>query len=1385
MVSQLGRGDAGNSSSRFQPTVGADFDSGYDKFLRHSDSQRWRDIFPLPPFAEPGTVSSKLSKTVRQRLNRSNRWTSWANSGIDSLNSMYGFRDVHHVHKAGDALNASQTEALSHIKSSYVEACKGIDEPPAAEESLNALLSTSGLYDSDNSTVVPYSKELCSWPKIGSTPTPLEGILSPADIHYCENGCESLLRSEQASRALQQELNISKPYSDPSLINNPKTYADFLWRLHAAGMLRWTVRGSRNYTVGVFFVRKSNGRIRIIFDTRVANTRFREPPSTRLPTSAAFGSIESDAGENFLCTGDIECAFYNLAIPTSLVHFFALPPMRAHHLGLRTVNGIEVSPSVDILPELLVLPMGWSWALHMCQSVLNNALRISNFSLQSQVVDGSATAHIIQPVGDVCAGYVDNFAVLGSCRKSVQSKRDRICTVLRDQMGLPVHELSDAEPAGTFIGLEFSEGRIFRIKKNRLHRLRSAISCVLRRGRASGDVIRIITGHITFACLIRRESLAFLHAVYAFAQKNIGRVSRLWPSVRRELECISSILPLLHVDICQAWSSHVSASDASLYGLGCCEKLVDPDIVGSIGRCSERWRYTVDAHVRARSSALAGTDPNLPDDPDPDALDKLERGIFEHTRDFAEVPEAVYGPDNWTTFYAARVRGSHGILLLEARALVASIKHQLRRTSNFNKRLLFIVDNLALCLAMCKGRSSAAPLIHALRQIACLFLVSGARGCARWVPSERNFSDKASRGLFGFWSSLPRKYGLPDGSGPPPQQARECGGPTGFSQAVRSGPHSICGLLPDDRADVDGRPVFGPRLDSVFRAPVRGGLQCGAGAQSHVGARPLLAGNSSRGFDMPPKKQTRVDRLAKPASPKHETASASFRSSRDRSEDGLDRSCCHGGVGHAHIRMLHETGGVHAPEGAQLGAARPGLLQRMGVSGERHVLRGGRQDGTIRRIDSHSRRLALSSPGSVQDVPLACRPSVEFLSECPAPGLPCYLRVPGSWGDVLSSVRAETRRSQPRSNDGRLHPDRAAARPLGITKIAPAIRKRDSSFRADGETQPPDVNSCPKSGKRFLPGHPGKFKARHPFSHTDISSAMRAKAQVSENGIKKTGTPISPLVRLLKRDFQAARRSNRNSRTRIILELFSGAGGLSSKLRAKGWGVLALDIKFGEHHNILRPEIFRVICGWISSGAIAAVWLGTPCSTWSAALHGPPDSGWCRLRSAQHIFGLPNLNEQNQIRCRIGNQLMRRSAVVLSKCGSLRIPAFLENPHSSFLWQAPQIRRIMNNEKCSSIVYDACGFGARWRKRTRVLTLHAPNNPSLSRLCRGRRGCCSFSDRPHITLTGKDPISRRLWTKIAEPYPTPMCTAFAQFVSNAIIRSSRSHAAYLASVGNY
>lgn len=54
----------------------------------------------------------------------------------------------------------------------------------------------------------------------------------------------------------------------------------------------------------------------------------------------------------------------------------------------------------------------------------------------------------------------------------------------------------------------------------------------------------------------------------------------------------------------RTWGTYAIATDASDYGYGVCEQLMDTALAASIGRSSEKWRFITAGHQKARDAAL-------------------------------------------------------------------------------------------------------------------------------------------------------------------------------------------------------------------------------------------------------------------------------------------------------------------------------------------------------------------------------------------------------------------------------------------------------------------------------------------------------------------------------------------------------------------------------------------------------------------------------------------------------------------------------------------------------------------------------------------------------------------------------------------------------------
>ena len=93
--------------------------------------------------------------------------------------------------------------------------------------------------------------------------------------------------------------------------------------------------------------------------------------------------------------------------------------MRAGVLGLTELDGLPVSPSEFILPCLSVLPMGWTWALRLCQAVTEQCVReeVGDHAL----IQDRRPGIVVGPSVLAGAAYVDNFGICGTNPTEVDS----------------------------------------------------------------------------------------------------------------------------------------------------------------------------------------------------------------------------------------------------------------------------------------------------------------------------------------------------------------------------------------------------------------------------------------------------------------------------------------------------------------------------------------------------------------------------------------------------------------------------------------------------------------------------------------------------------------------------------------------------------------------------------------------------------------------------------------------------------------------------------------------------------------------------------------------------------------------------------------------------
>ena len=301
-----------------------------------------------------------------------------------------------------------------------------------------------------------------------------------------------------------------------------------------------------------------------------------------------------------------------------------------------------------------------------------------------------------------------------------------------------------------------------------------------------------------------------------------------------------------------------------------------------------------------------------------------------------------------------------------------------------------------------------------------------------------------------------------------------------------------------------------------------------------------------------------------------------------------------------------------------------------------------------------------------------------------------------------------------------------ASRPVAVRRQCEALREGGAAGRAAAASPPPaPARRRPQSGP-------------HP------RAAMRA--------LGSSGSPGRPL------------------RVRVFLDIFCGKGGVGRAMSRRGFLVLRWDIRLGEAYDLTRVPMQRLVRGWLLGGLVAAWHAGFPCSSFSRAREsggGPPP-----LRSNDWPCGLPGLSDVDRMKVAIGNNLLNFSATLMHISIRLGIPGTAENPMTSRAWRMPRMIALLKRRHVSQGICDFCQFGTPWRKSTTFVGCFVDFFP-LEIRCRRVYGLegeviCSRSGRPHVELAGKDEDGD-FRTKVAEPYPSKLCTILAAVLADAVI----------------
>ena len=1344
------------------------------------DPDRWRELFPLPSSPLP-VIASGSSVCSRRRRAKVRARVNEANEIVSCLNEMY------HPGKKSYELEIPTLaqQSSQHAIYKQLQRRPALRQTCTEREAIEELLHHDVAYTGDScaTTVRPYDRSLVSLPDCGSKLVPLDQVLDATGREVVGDPHGRMLVSEAEWGDIVEKGETVMPYMDVTLQKCPELYHQFILDLFEKNLIGFTNKPQGLVTP--FFVAKKNGRLRFILDCRAVNKRFHPPPPLAMAAGSTWSSLDLPPGEIlYTAQSDIRDYFYSLELPVKLQQLFCLPAI-PHRLLQAWGVDVSVCPEPDaqgwVFPHLVAVPMGWNWAMWLSQRAHQQiALEASGLGVDRVLVEGKPCPELASGK-PVIIPYADNLNVTGINADQVQRVKDEVVKRLRD-LGFRVHEELDAHHTCQSLGflIDGLNGTVSPIPE-RLDKICKAFTWLSRRPQVSGRSIERLLGHAVHICLLRRELLSIFRGLYDFAYSCYDRRVKLWPVAAKEARWAANLLKLCQVDLKKTWSRQVTSSDASLSGIAVCKRDMEPSEQSIIGNIKEHWRYKSRIPVNPREAALAPLDPfSNPETVKP--LEVQKQDPFELNEVFPEVPKEHLHEELWHDVFAVHMTHAEHISLLEGRGIVAALRHKFRSSNEFNRKHLHFSDNLAVALLAAKGRSNNFQMLRVSRRIAALLLATGSWLSVRWIPSEYNVADRASRQ----WEHLRDNHVV--GRGAVEKRKKEI--------------HDRCynkASIALGRADPETDP--GGKLTerkAGFKKPARSAgpdqgsedQQSSSKAEKPSGSTKISGANNARegsgfsasgpGLSAPSKGTEAVC---------EETEAFIERANQLRS--GLLQVC------ESHVQSR-----VRPARRQQNTCSNHGFIPRLFPQAhvEPDTKSSARMGKTGASTDKTSSSLAAGSGSCLgvaeerkEDVcgvgapHVHCIPQTRRSFGCPTKrsgatsARQCALLSSSASGRTSSAVqggairrvnsvgqpsasldRQHTRRDRHRSNipagcnirstGGRLEKGAKSAgfsrEPCSVAPTQACRAKSRQILEVENATRSQATGTLGSRQQREALRSPCKDQPGVPCASTTITKDVLARGLTVLGPGPKIFSPVTTA-------------QSKKLSKHLVIELFSGCAALSKSCSQHGFLAVAYDIDYSSNCDLLQPHVLENVLDFMTkySDSIALVWMGTPCSSWSRARK--DDGGPRPLRDdSENLLGFHNLSQKDQNKVQLGNQLLVVSTRVARHCMHLGISFVIENPHSSRIWLTEQMQSLLSGGASFGRT-DFCGFKTPWRKATGFMFWQFPTLSSIFRTCNPQNGRCSFSGRRHIILSGTD--SQGVWlTRRAQPYPKDMCDGIAQ-----------------------
>ena len=1237
-----------------------------------------------------------------------------------------------------------------------------------------------------------------------------------------------------------------KPYWDPALKGNRKNYRTLMQRLHKIGYLRYTTFKPLA-RAGMFFVHKSDKKkIRLIVDARPANQLFHSPPSVQLCTSEGFACIEIEVPPHILPgtddfrrhlegrglyfgLADVKDCFHRMRQPAWLSRYFCWDPIPARWIeGLvgTEVEGRLVDSHCEVFPMPASLCMGFSWSLYF--ALMKKVPRL----LGSEVVSDRGMPMVFGPEGGDRVRhyvYVDNLGIISPHQAIVGEALEQLAPCF-DERGLVLHpgELQHEDIRALGCSMR-GDIMATRITPERFVRLRQAVGAVLRRKRVSGRILEVVLGHVTFCCLCNRQLLCIFNTVYKFIRKHYYSPVRLWESVRMELWAFRSLMVFLQSDWWRPWNPLVSASDASLEGYGVPTSFWNSQDVADCGRRLERARFRKAASTKAREHALSSagfvrdelTEGWRRKEIEDEEL--LDASGWEVVDDFVEVPSKFLAKPLWEPKLWGRWNFRAGILELEGRALVKSLRRVALSVFGSDIRQLLLVDNLAVALSFDRFRSRSYPLLKQIRRFASYLLARNITATVRWIPSELNNSDEPSR-IFSQESSKLLTDQIPhvrskEGTkfeATLDQKENDC---KQGSRSCASGEAGAEGISKGGFVEEDPEGGFAHSTASCageVRPHGCGSVDPASGSACKTGSVPFsefeqqwdhrgggLWQEAEEGEVQEDSPDGRCsDGRIRPIVTGEEcggTKESQDVSGRDGRVQGF---CSSEGAGlgrYHHGRQVSSVlsqqvvpGWLPVQSGRQAYSGSAPFLSQVWQVWSRDTPPHMAGFEGVSEADPWKESFGISTDG-------LGRPSGAIEADGKAENGPVRPRVrlqlcqaigahPAPGFQFGSPISGEAPSFEDRRFRQQREPGQSVAHPLGshlirVSQTEPSVQSVVGLRLQPVFNRLQEGGNCSWCGDHTLPS-PSFGSFNRPCSKLPVAvgGTEEGAVEISEQRtqvreVRKAGgyrreppaNAAEPLQTLRGKPWgyhaglsKRARVRKKHIEGRYVMDLFAGKGGVSLACEKLGYTSKQWDIIHGPLHDLTDAMVVQRLLRDIRRGRVLAVMMAPICTSFSRARDRTKV-----IRSVRFPWGIPKrfLSDKEKLSVSIGNKCFKTCIRLIEELNAYQIPWILENPWSSRCWNLPPIRRLLQTSQAYLYRGDFCQWGTQWRKPTGFMCNHVLDVHRLQKPCSGANGCCSKTGKKHFLLTGSGPKGQP-WTRIAQPYPNKLCMDLAHVLTS-------------------